>query len=259
MLRNLVRSLGIAAKRLAPPGTPRYRAAQRLSWLLPASLRGNYEANPIAHRLHRFAQRRAEVFFVQVGSHDAQAGDPISLYVKRDGWHGILVEPVPEIFARLRAFYGDLPGLVFENVAIAEQDGTQRLYRLSAEAGELYELADSLGSLDRDTLLSHAPQVPDIERYVEEIEVPCLTFGSLLERHAPARIDLLHIDAEGYDARLLRRFPWQRFTPELVLYEHDHLDVEERSATETMLRGRGYRLFRSRTNTLAEMPPIASV
>jgi FkbM family methyltransferase len=251
-LRNLVRTLGIAAKRAAPPGTRRYRVVQRLSRLLPDSLRGNYEDNPIAERLHGFAQRRGAVFFVQVGSHDAQAGDPISLYVKRDGWRGILVEPVPEIFARLRAFYGDLPGLSFENVAIAERDGTMPLYRLSPAAGEIYELADSLGSLDRDTLMSHAEQVPGIDRYVEQIEVPCRTFASLLERHGPERIDLLHIDAEGYDARLLRTFPWQRFTPELVLYEHDHLDAGERATTERMLRERGYRLYRSRTNTLGE-------
>ena len=258
MLRNIVRKLGILAKRLAPPGTGRYTALQRLSWFLPSSLRGDYEANPIAERLHHFAQRHDTVFFVQVGSHDAQAGDPISLYVKRDGWHGILVEPVPEIFARLREFYGDLPGLTFENVAIAEEDGTKRLYCLADAAGEVYELADSVGSLDRGTLLSHAEQVPDIERYVEEIDVSCSSFASLLERHQPERIDLLHIDAEGYDARLLRSFPWERFTPELVLYEHDHLEADERAAAEKMLREHGYRLCWSRTDPLGERDAAAA-
>lgn len=253
MLRDFVRRLGIAAKRIAPPGTARYRIAQRLSWLLPRSLRGNYEADPIAERLHRFAQERDEVLFVQVGAHEARAGDPIALYVKRDDWSGILVEPVPALFERLKANYGDASGLVFENVAIAEHDGRRPLFRLTDSASEVYELADSLGSLDRDVLLSHAKQVPGIEDYVEEIEVDCLSFTTLLARHAFENIHLLHIDAEGYDGRLLRSFPWQLFTPELVLYEHDHLDLDERTATEKMLRRRGYTLSYSRTNTLAEL------
>ena len=252
MLRNLIRRLGIAAKHIAPPGTARYRIVQRASWVLPASLRGNYEADPIAERLHRFAQRRDDVFFVQVGSHEAQAGDPISLYVKRNGWSGILVEPVPDLFARLQAIYGDTPDLVFENVAIAKEDGRRSFFRLNEAAGEVYELADSLGSLDRDVLLSHHEQVPGIERYLEEIEVPCLSFESLLARHRVERVDLLHLDTEGYDARLLRRFPWDRLEPALVLYEHDHLDKAERDATEVMLRKRGYELSWSRTDTLAE-------
>ena len=252
-LRNLVRHLGIAAKRVAPPGTSRYLVVQRLSWLLPRSLRGNYEADPIAERLHRFAQERDDVLFLQVGAHEAQAGDPIALYVQRDDWSGILVEPVPELYERLQETYDGTDGLVFENVAIAERDGRRSLFRLDDAAGEVYELADSLGTLDRDVLLSHAEQVPGIERHVQEIEVECLTFTSLLERHPLERIDLLHIDAEGYDGRLLRTFPWRKFTPDLVLYEHDHLDRCEREDTETMLRQRGYALRHSRTNTLAEL------
>lgn len=251
MIRDLVRGIGIVVKRVAPPGTLRYRLVQHLSWLLPAALRANYEDSPVARRLHRFAERAADVFFVQVGAHEGQAGDPISLYVKRDGWSGILVEPVPELFERLQATYRGVAGLTFENVAIAEQPGRRRFYRLSPAAGEVYELADALGSLDRDVLLSHAQQVPDIERYVEEIEVDCLTFDGLFARHDVDRIDLLHIDAEGYDARLLRTFPWQRFEPRVVLYEHDHLDRRDRAATEAMLRERGYELVLSRTNTLA--------
>jgi len=253
LLRNLVRTLGITVKKAAPPGTGRYRALQRLSWLLPRRLRGNYEDDPIAARLHRFAQRRTDVFFVQVGANDAQAGDPISLYVVRDGWRGILVEPVPELFARLQQRYANRAGLVFENAAIAEQDGRRTFYRLNREASEVYELADQLGSLEREVILSHAEQIPDIQKYLEEIEVACVSFGTLLDRHAVDHIDLLHIDAEGYDATLLQSFPWDRFLPRVVLYEHKHLSEAERAACENLLRSHGYTLTRSRANTLAEL------
>ena len=137
------------------------------------------------------------------------------------------------------------------NVAITEQDGRRSFFKLQESAGEVYELADSLGSLDRDVILSHAKQVPEIERYLEEIEVPCMSFSSLLDRYAVDSIDLLHIDAEGYDAKLLSSFPWERLEPGYVLYEHHHLSADERATTESLLRGLGYQLRWSRTNTLA--------
>ncbi len=253
MLRDIVRQFGINAKRAAPPGTIRYAALQRLSWLLPRSIRGNYDANPVAERLHRFAAASKDVFFVQVGAHEARAGDPISLYVERDGWHGILVEPVPRLFERLQTRYRRASGLAFENVAIAEEDGRRSFYRLTAAASKIYALADQLGSLDRDVILSHQEQVQDIEKYLVQTEVPCLSFETLLERHAVERIDLLILDTEGYDATLLHSFPWRRFRPRLVLYEHDHLDGRERKATEQLLRELGYELSWSRTNTVAEI------
>jgi len=252
MLRSFIRYLGIVAKRLGPPGTARYRALQRLSWLLPRRLRGNYEASPVAECLHRFALERDAVFFVQVGAHEGRAGDPIALYIKRDDWRGVLVEPVPSLYQRLRRHYRHVDGLAFENVAIAEADGRRPFFRLAATAGEVYELADSLGSLDRDVLLSHEEQVPGIDDYIEEIEIPCWSFETLLRRHEVETIDLLHLDTEGYDGRLLSTFPWERFRPQVVVYEHDHLDDDERRATERMLRRHGYELCSSRTNTLAQ-------
>ncbi len=253
MLRDIVRQLGIITKRAAPPGTIRYRALRSLSWLMPRKIRGNYEDNPVAERLHRFAQASRDVFFVQVGAHTARAGDQLSLYIERDGWRGVLVEPVPALFERLRARYENTPGLVFENVAVAEEDGERSFYQLDEAASEVYALADQLGSLDRAVLLSHEDQVPDIEDHLVRIEVPCVSFDTLLRRHAIGRIDVLSLDTEGYDGKLLRSFPWHRLRPRLVAYEHDHLEQPERDATEKLLRELGYELSRSRTNTLGEL------
>jgi FkbM family methyltransferase len=253
LLQDAVRRIGIAVKRAAPPGSPRYRAIRRVSWLLPRWLRANYEDDPIAERLHRFACRRDEVFFVQVGAHDAQAGDPIALYVERDGWRGVLVEPVREVFARLRKRYANRNDLAFENAAVAETDGTRTFYRLDEKAREAYELADQLGSLQRDVVLGHAEQVPNIDDHLEKIEVPCVSFPTLLRRHDVDRVDLLHLDTEGYDAILLRSFPWEIFQPRLVLYEHKHLDDAARQESEDLLDDLGYDLTRSRSNTLAEL------
>jgi hypothetical protein len=56
------------------------------------------------------------------------------------------------------------------------------------------------------------------------------------------KIDLLHVDTEGHDYRILRQLDFARFSPALVIYEHKHLTTEERIAARQLLQSRGYRL-----------------
>ena len=53
---------------------------------------------------------------------------------------------------------------------------------------------------------------------VEE-EVRCLSVATLLARHSIVRLDLLVIDTEGWDWRILRQFDLARLQPKLLLYE----------------------------------------
>jgi hypothetical protein len=64
------------------------------------------------------AAGRPGFFFIQIGAADGRIGDPIHHLVERHRWRGILVEPLPHMFAALRATYRHRPDLVLENVAI---------------------------------------------------------------------------------------------------------------------------------------------
>jgi hypothetical protein len=69
--------------------------------------------------------------FVQVGANDGVYGDPLRAYIERHHWRGILVEPQPDVFARLVENYrGSCDNLIFENVAISPDEHILRLYRV---------------------------------------------------------------------------------------------------------------------------------
>ena len=78
-----------------------------------------------------------------------------------------------------------------------------------------------------------------------------LTFASLVERCGVERLDLLQVDAEGYDALILAQVDFERFRPKIVRYEHMHLSQEEQEATIRLLRGHGYLVVIGFTETLA--------
>jgi hypothetical protein len=85
-------------------------------------------------------------------------------------------------------------------------------------------------------------------REVAELrELDILTLAYILDTHVPAgkTIDILNVDAEGWDTAILGSNNWTRYRPALILVE-DHtmaLTNVERSATYRLLRGQGYELF----------------
>src|SRR5436305_1438250 len=65
--------------------------------------------------IYAFARAYPRAFVVQVGAHDGSIVDPLRAELVRRPWSGILVEPVPYVFARLRASYGRNSRLALEN------------------------------------------------------------------------------------------------------------------------------------------------
>jgi hypothetical protein len=55
-----------------------------------------------------------------------------------------------------------------------------------------------------------------------------------------SRIDLLVIDTEGHDFRILRQFDLIALAPVLVMFEHQHLSPADKSAAYSLLRRAGY-------------------
>jgi FkbM family methyltransferase len=202
--------------------------------------------------LEALALSQSEVFFIQVGSNDAMLGDPLRPFLLQYDWSGLMIEPVPYVFERLRRNYWHKPKLIQENVAIGPQDGWARFYCV-AEAGPhepLPKIYDQLGSFSKAHILKHAKYIPTLERRIVELTVPTMTFESLCRKHGVSRIDLLHVDAEGYDYELLKLVDFAAHRPTVLLYEHRHLSDADRVACRAKLEADGYALIEHGADTL---------
>ena len=190
-----------------------------------------------------------ECFFVQVGSNDGVRGDPLhDLILANPRWRGIFIEPMDELFARLLKTYEHQDRFSFEHLAISDAPGDCPFYYVSAEtirAARLPDWYDQIGSLSRDHVLKHLSfaHVDDPIALVSERQVRGDTLMSVLDRHRVERIDVLHIDVEGYDHAVLKQLDFARYRPKLILYEHRHLDEADRTATSSLLWRHGYRLI----------------
>jgi FkbM family methyltransferase len=194
--------------------------------------------------LRAFADAYPEAFFVEIGANDGEKYDHLRSTIRSRGWAGIMVEPVPYVFERLAQNYRDVDQVILEHAAIADRDGNLPLWSVRppepGESRRLPDWYDAIGSFSRETVLSHAPQIPDIEDRLIRLDVPTLTFASLCAKHGIEEVDLLVIDTEGYDHEILRSIDFTGIRPRLVIYEHFHLAPEERAGTAELMREAGY-------------------
>lgn len=194
--------------------------------------------------LGAFADVHPDAVVVEIGANDGLQHDHLRPFLLGGRWRGVLVEPVPYVFARLQANYARVDGVTLENAAIGARDGRMPFWFL-VDAGEeerarLPEWYDGIGSFSKDFVLGHAKHMPDIAERLRCEEVPTLTFESLCAKHGLERVDLLVVDTEGHDWEILRRIDLEARRPSLVVYEHFHLSEEDRRSCRAHLRDAGY-------------------
>lgn len=184
---------------------------------------------------------------VQIGSNDGKTGDPIRpLLLRNSSWTALLVEPVPFLFERLCRNYAGASRFRLENVAIAEQAGVSPFYYIDKAARKSMSRRpwwfDQIGSFDRRHLVGHLGTAGYFggaeDRLIVSLDVPTLPLPVLLERNNVDRINLLHIDAEGYDWKILSQLDLTKYRPEVILFEHVHLSTKDKGAARAFLQDR---------------------
>ena len=196
-----------------------------------------------AQLLRAFADCHPDALFVEIGANNGEAYDHLAPYVRSRNWRGVMVEPVPFLFERLRENYGDLERVVLENVAIADRDGRLPFYAPRPDAASDQDLPawyPAIGSFSREVVLRLAREIPDLEQRIERIEVPCMTFESLCGKHGIDELDLLVIDTEGYDWEIVRNLDLEARRPRLLVYEHYHLTDGQQADARAHLASFGY-------------------
>ena len=102
---------------------------------------------------------------------------------------------------------------------------------------DLGATGDGIGSLDRSHVVTAlGDQSEHLERFILEIRVPVMTLEMLLSKWAIAHVDLLAIDAEGHDLRIVRQALRLKKRPKIILFEHVNLRTDDRLSAFSLLK-----------------------
>jgi FkbM family methyltransferase len=241
-------------RRLVPEGLPlRFKLfCERWMTKSPFEIRRRLPAitlEPLDLLLDTFSAREKPVTIVQVGACDGIMRDPIHAQVSKDSTRAILIEPNPYAFARLQSLHADRPNVTLVKAAIGETDGEAYLYRVKKidEADSEVDLTLGIASFYKEHLEHHGKKAHEIER----ITVACRSLPSLVSELGLTKIDLLQIDAEGFDAAVVRMAMKLPVRPDCINFEHVHLAGRDRQPLFDLLKDNGYALNYDAWNILA--------
>jgi FkbM family methyltransferase len=170
--------------------------------------------------------------FLQIGAYDGVGDDDLRELIIEHRLRGVLLEPQPAAFAGLQATYHDQPQLTLLQAAIAEEVGTRELF---TQRGEVSMAA----SFDRNHLRKHG--VADDE--IDSMPVACHTVESALAAAGLATVDLIQIDAEGYDYPIIRAIDFTRIRPSILRFEYRHMSDQQSDDCLALLAGHGYQFL----------------
>lgn len=193
---------------------------------------------------------KTQTSFVQIGANDGQLNDPIYPFIKSGKWKGVLVEPFPPLFEKLKKTYAGQTGLVFENVGISDQDGQLLYYYLPPECNEP-DWLQQIGTFDRKAIELNLAELPRFLPMIESLPISTITLKRLFERNGIREIDVLIVDAEGFEWRILRQLEHTEVRPGYILFEWGCLSEEEYRKLVTFLESLKYKIYQSGGDLLA--------
>ena len=222
-------------------------------------------ATSLADHIAKLFRGRSAVL-VKVGSNDGVQGDPLRGLIQENiQWIVLFIEPIKAIYDRLVQNYPGGGAYRFENVAIADQRGTRPFYYVSdaikVAIPDVPFWYDQLGSFDRNHVIKHGVELgvgkEAFEPFIITTDVRCDTLAAVLEKHGlTSGVDLIHIDAEGYDYEILKQVDFSPRGPKAILYEHKHLTNVDKAAAEGLVLAAGYTVKFDEMDTLAVRGPF---
>lgn len=161
---------------------------------------------------------------VQIGTNSAN--DDLSDFIKGLDYIEklVLVEPLDLHNDNIIRCYEFVDNVYIENSIITDDISISEcdIYYHEND-GPFYEIA----SLSKEHILKHSIYNPNLtEEGIKKISIPSLTINELFEKHSLFDIDLVFIDVEGLDDKLIYSIDFSRFNINTIIYENLHINNE---------------------------------
>jgi len=173
-------------------------------------------------------------FYVDIGAHHPMKYSNTHRFYMH-GWHGLSIDAMPgskALFDKYRK--GDI------NVEAGVSD----------EAGELIFYRFEDGALNTfDASIAEDCEKKGYRLIGKEV-VKVFDIMSLLDKYVGDRpIDLMDIDVEGFDERIIASINWDKYAPRVLLVEKSTDDRNNAIISNDLLVKKGYRIVAATTRT----------
>lgn len=209
--------------------------------------------------LENISNNHQNLVIFQIGANDGQSNDPIANLLRKNKWTGILVEPLPHTFSVLKVNTSDLTDrFKLYNCAIDRVVGKRIIYEIEYQDWMPHffkELASFSKTFSKNMLLEKKLISPEnakkLDECIVETEIDTETIDTVLEKSNLNKVDGYFIDTEGYDYEIIKLINFEDKKPELIFFEHVHINTADYKKCLKLLKNYGYRLYYQFRDTIA--------
>jgi len=183
---------------------------------------------------------------IQVGANDGLRFDNINKFIKKYKTKSVLLEPIKEYFDRLKENYKDYENIFFENTAISVNNQINYLYKVKTDDLDKYDdHIKGISSYDFNHLIKHGVK----KKHITKEKIESISITKLFEKY-DFNIDLLFIDAEGYDAEIaIDLLQKSNFRP-IIIMEYVHIKLLSIKILNNLFIEKKYKYFKIRENLI---------
>ena len=177
---------------------------------------------------------------IQIGANDGVRFDILNSYIKKYKTKSILVEPIKQNYEKLKENYKDCNFIFFENSAISVNNEISFLYKVDEKYIKCYgNHIPGITSFNKEHLIKHGVK----NRHIVYETVSSISMKDLITKHQLKSLDLLYIDTEGYDGKIVIDFlTTANFKPVIIL-EFIHIKNIVFQLLIKILEEKKYKLF----------------
>lgn len=189
------------------------------------------------------SKHRNNITALNIGAMDGVMFDEMIGYTNMYGYKVLYVEPIPYLFEKLKNNVLNENAL-FENAAISDYAGSIQMMTIDKDAidsGLVHPCFYGMSAVypPRNGLGSEFDK-PTVEKYGKLVNVKCITFDELVEKHNVKNFNILKVDAEGHDYKIFKQVDFTKYSPDVIRLEWINLTEEEQKEITKRLTENNY-------------------
>ena len=177
---------------------------------------------------------------IQIGANDGKRHDHLNYFITKLKINSVLIEPINDCFDELKKNYSDYDFVKLENSAISVNNELSYLFQVNSEGLNYYhDDIKGLNSFDINHLLKHGVK----KKHINKTKISSISILDLIKKYNIEKLDLLCVDTEGYDDKIIHEFLSNTNLKPLIIFEYIHIKNRSLKELLKLLNNKNYKFF----------------
>ena len=158
-----------------------------------------------------------------------------------------MVEPIKEYFEKLKENYNGYKFIDFENSAISVNGYIEYIYKVDQKYYNKYgNHIPGISSFKREHLINHGVK----RHHIISEQVSSISILDLIKKFNILNIDLLYVDAEGYDVNIVLDLLEKSEVRPIIIFEYIHAKYQKLKKLTEVFKYKKYYFFNLNENII---------